>query len=279
VLHAFLALLLFSPINVALSGLAVSAISFLLYGIPLHPMLLSAAFLITFSIYTFNLVTDKQEDAVNFPERAHYFVTDSRSLGFITIGCYSAAILIGGLVTPVSIPVLCIPLALGLLYSIRISGVRLKSIFIGKNATVSLSWALEASLLPAVFVVRTPAILLMFTFIFVKGFINTILFDVRDMQGDRKARVDTIPSILGMPLTRMLLLGLNSLLVVWLIFAIQQATFLFFLPVFVFCLAFGYFYIFYLARNTPVPKMHYGLLLDGEWILLLTLFLASLWLL
>ena len=118
----------------------------------------------------------------------------------------------------------------------------------------------------------------MFTFILIKGFINTILFDVRDMRGDLKAQVATIPSILGISSTRMLLLGLNSLLAVWLIFAVQQTTFLFFLPVFVFCLVFGYFYIFYLTSDLLVPKIHYGLLLDGEWTLLLALFLISLWL-
>ena len=278
-LHAFLAVLLFSPINVALSGLSVSAISFILNDMPLHPLLLLAAFLATFSIYTFNLVTDKQEDAVNFPERRRYFITNSLSLGLITIGCYSVALIIGWLVTPISVPVLCIPLTVGLMYSIRIHGVRLKNIFIGKNAAVSFSWALEASLLPAVFVIRTPAVLLIFTFIFFKGFINTILFDVRDMRGDLRAQVATIPSIIGISSTRTLLVGLNSMLVVWLIFAVQQTTFLFFLPVFVFCLAFGYFYIFYLTRHKPVPKMHYGLILDGEWILLLVLFLISFWLL
>lgn len=278
-LRAFLSLLLFSPMNVALSGLSVLAISFLLYNIPIHPMLLSAAFLVTFSIYTLNIATDKREDTVNSPERARYFITDTRLLVAIAFGCYFAATIIGGLVSLTIIPVLCIPLTLGLLYSMGIRSVRLKDVLIGKNTTVSLSWALVASLLPAVFVVRTPVILLILSFIFVKGLINTILFDVRDIHGDSTVHVSTLPSIVGIPATRILLLGLNSLLLIWLMFAVQQTTFLFYLPVFVFCLAYGYFYIFYLARDISVPKVHYGLLLDGEWMLLLALFLLSLWIL
>jgi len=242
-------------------------------------MLLSAAFLVTFSVYTLNLTTDKQEDTVNSPERAHYFFTDIRLLVTIAFGCYFAAILIGGMVSLSSIPVLCIPLIIGLLYSFHIRNVRLKDMFVGKNTTVSLSWALVASLLPAAFVVHTPIVLLILSFIFVKGLINTILFDVRDIRGDSTAHISTFPSKLGIPATRALLLGLNSLLVVWLLIAVQQTTFLFYLPVFVFCLAYGYFYIFYLTCNISVPKLYYGLLLDGEWMVLLVLFLLSLWIL
>ena len=278
-LHAFLSLFLFSPINVALSGMSVAALAFLLYDLPLHPVLLSSAFLVTFSIYTLNLATDRHEDALNFPERARYFVSEPRLLLAIAAACYLAALAMGGTVALGTLPVLCIPLGVGLLYSLRIGGTRLKDRFIGKNATVSLSWALEAALLPAVFAFRAPAVLLMFSLIFVKGLINTMLFDLRDVQGDRSAGVRTVPVVLGVAHTRRLLLALNTSLLVWLFFALQQPSFRLFAPVFVFCLVFGYAYILYLARERPAPKMHYGLLLDGEWMLLLVLCLLSLWLL
>lgn len=263
-----------------MAGLSIAALAFLLPGLPLNPVLLFSAFLVTFSVYTLNLATDRQEDALNFPERNRYFVSDRRALLTIAAISYLAALVMGGAITLKIVPVLCIPLGMGLLYSLRIGGTRLKDLFIGKNATVSLSWALEAALLPAAFAFRTPAVLLVFFFIFVKVIINTIVCDVRDVQGDRAAGVRTVPVVLGVTTTRRLLLLLNTSLLVWLFFALQQPSFRLFAPVFVFCLAYGYFYIFYMTRRKQeVPKMHYGLLVDGEWVLLLALCLLSLWLL
>jgi len=273
-LRALISLLLFSPINVALSGFSVAYISFLLSGVNPNACLISA-FLITFSVYNLNLLTDKKEDSLNFPEREKYYISEDKKLIFISISFYTLALFIGGFVNPLSIFALSIPLLLGIFYSVRINGFRFKDYFIGKNATVSLSWAMEASLLPAAFSFNSSVIAMIFLFIFIKGMINTILFDIRDVEGDIRAGVRTIPSILGVKNTRNLLFAMNTLLITWVLFAFYNSMFILYIPVFVFCIIYGYFYIIYFSRKREIPRTHYGVFIDGEWIFLLMLFLLT----
>jgi len=107
------------------------------------------------------------------------------------------------------------------------------------------------------------------------GMINTILFDIRDVEGDIGAGVRTIPSIIGVKNTRNLLFAMNTLLVTWVLFAFYNSMFLIYIPIFVFCILYGYFYILYFAREAEIPKAHYGIFIDGEWIFLLMLFLFT----
>jgi len=270
----FISLLLFTPINVALSGFSVAYISFLIFGVDINISLFSA-FLVTFSIYNLNLLTDREEDSLNFPERGKYYVSGDRSIILIAAVSYIAALIFGGMTNPASIAVLLVPLMFGILYSTRIRNFRLKDCFVGKNVTVSLSWAIEASLLPAVFHFDISLVAMLFVFIFIKGMINTVLFDIRDVRGDEKAGVKTIPVKLGLRNTKILLLAMNTLLVPWTIFAFYKSMFLLYVPVLIFCILYGYFYILYFSNKTGIPKTHYGILLDGEWIFLLSLFLLT----
>jgi len=105
--------------------------------------------------------------------------------------------------------------------------------------------------------------------------VNTVLFDMRDIRGDAAAGVKTIPVKLGLRNTKFLLLAMNTLLVPWVIFAFYNSLFMIYIPVLVFCILYGYFYILYFSRKADIPKTHYGILLDGEWIFLLALFLLT----
>jgi len=270
----FISLLLFTPINVALSGFSVAYISFLLFGVSTNISLFSA-FLVTFSVYNLNLLTDRKEDSLNFPEREKYYVSGNTSIILIAAVSYIVALALGGMANPMSIAVLLMPLLFGVVYSMRIRNFRLKDYFIGKNVTVSLSWAIEASFLPAVFHFNRSLVAMLFVFIFVKGMVNTVLFDMRDVVGDAAAGVKTIPVKLGLRNTKILLLAMNTLLVPWVIFAFYNSMFLLYIPVLVFCILYGYFYILYFSKKTDIPKTHYGILLDGEWIFLLALFLLT----
>ncbi|MCD6299491.1 MAG: UbiA family prenyltransferase [Thermoplasmata archaeon] len=249
-------------------------ISFMLFGISTNMSLISA-FLVTFSVYNLNLLTDRKEDSLNFPEREKYYVSGNTSIIAIAVVSYIVALLFGAVAHPASIIVLLTPLLFGVVYSMRIRNFRLKDYFIGKNVTVSLSWAMEASLLPAVFHFNKSLVAILFSFIFIKGMVNTVLFDMRDIRGDAAAGVKTIPVKLGLRNTKFLLLAMNTLLVPWVIFAFYNSLFMIYIPVLVFCILYGYFYILYFSRKADIPKTHYGILLDGEWIFLLALFLLT----
>lgn len=252
--------------------MAVAGIAFMLYGIEFHPALLAGAFLVTMGVYTFNVVTDKGEDAVNMPERERYFLSDTRHLLMVALGSYGGALILGATVSLFAVPVFLVPLILGILYSTPVGARRLKDYLVGKNVTVSLSFGLEAALLPAVLGFDWLFFWLVFSFIFVKGMVNTIVFDLRDVQGDTAMGVDTVPVRLGVRNTMLLLLAVNSLFIPWLLLVLHFSVFGPYIPVLAFSIVYSYFYIVYLCRSNSIPKSHYGFLVDGEMIVLFLLF-------
>ena len=132
----------------------------------------------------------------------------------------------------------------------------------GKNLTVSISWSLEVSLLPYL-IKSSSVVFFLLIFVFIKGMINTILFDLRDVEGDAKAGVETIPVKLGKYRTLWLLFILNTSLIPLIM------TWKSMLPnlwIFVLIIIYGYAYILYFYLN-QAPKLLYSILVDDEWIL------------
>jgi 4-hydroxybenzoate polyprenyltransferase len=64
---------------------------------------------------------------------------------------------------------------------------RLKDIPVMKNLVVAASWAITTTLLPASHLIDKMSIVaLILYFILVKGFVNTVLYDMRDVKEDEK---------------------------------------------------------------------------------------------
>ncbi len=218
--------------------------------------------LVTFSVYSLNIVTDLEEDAINKP---NYKKLENKKMLIVAISVisYIMALLIGAIVSLKSIIILLIPFIAGIFYSVKIKGFRLKNLFIGKNLTVSVSWALESSFLPYV-VKSSEVVVFLCLFIFIKGMINTILFDMRDVRGDAKAGIETIPVKLGRRKTFFLLLLLNTMLIPLIIMSgniVQNYIHLLYLVV-----LYGYIYIIYFYIR-PNHKLLYSIVVDDEWVL------------
>jgi 4-hydroxybenzoate polyprenyltransferase len=112
-------------------------------------------------------------------------------------------------------------------------------------------------------------IVLMVTyFIFLKVLIGTVLLDVRDIEGDQKAGVRTIPVSLGMTKTRNLLLLLNSTLVLWVAFSLFQAIFFPYIFVLILSVFYGYWLILRFTRARAETNRFYYSLISGEWMIL-----------
>ncbi|MCD6573826.1 MAG: UbiA family prenyltransferase [Thermoplasmata archaeon] len=222
-------------------------------------LIISFCFVIL-SVYSLNLITDLEEDAVN---KGYKNMENKKSIILlISVVSYIAALIIGGIENLRSIPVLLIPFITGLLYSVKIKNFRLKNLFVGKNLTVSISWSLEVSLLPYL-IKSSSVVFFLLIFVFIKGMINTILFDLRDVEGDAKAGVETIPVKLGKYRTLWLLFILNTSLIPLIM------TWKSMLPnlwIFMLIIIYGYAYILYFYLN-QAPKLLYSILVDDEWIL------------
>ncbi|MGC9435632.1 MAG: hypothetical protein ACP5C4_06065 [Methanomicrobiales archaeon] len=103
-------------------------------------------------------------------------------------------------------PALIIPLGLAYLYTRGIGGHRLKGGFGIKNGVVALTWSLGLVIFMHVFTISS---ILLYLFFFFKSFVNTVIYDVRDIDRDRIAGILTLPALFSPGRLRLLLVGVN----------------------------------------------------------------------
>ena len=266
----FVSFLMVSSIFLSINSSLKLYFSFLLFDLNPVPNFIFATFFATFSVYSLNRLTDKEEDAINMPERVAYIKGREFPVLILIIFSYGFAIVLGLSISILTMPILLVPLFSGIAYSVKIfSRVRLKDIPVVKSVIVSSCWATGAAFLPPIDSGKSFILIFsVFYFFFLKSFINTVLFDVRDVEGDSKSGTRTIPVLIGIPKTRLLLLTLQSLLVIWLIISLKSGFFLKFAPILLFSMFYGYFYILFFCNEGFWRKRKFSLdlIVDGEWI-------------
>ena len=262
--------LMVSSVFTAFTSLMMLYFSFIVLGVALKPILLCTMFLVVYSVYSLNKVTDREEDAVNTPERSIFVEGNERFLLTLAIASYIAALLLGLIESPLAAGILLVPFLSGIAYStnsLSIIGIpRLKDIFLVKSFIVAFSWAVCAAFLPALQLYDPAKLYFIFPFFFIKVFINTVLFDVRDVEGDTLNSVKTIPVVMGIKRTRQALLIIQSLLVVWLV--LFSDLFSKYYVILIASMVYGYLYILYFCNTNHHRDMSWDILLEGEWILM-----------
>jgi 4-hydroxybenzoate polyprenyltransferase len=236
--------------------------------------LLFAMFFTMLGIYSLNKLTDKDEDSINLPERADYVIGNEKPLLFILVISYLIAILLGFSVNIWAVIVILFPLFAGIIYSVEISHniPRLKNITGMKNVIVVLSWTVGSTFLPTICAYKGIILTaLIFSFIFIKIFVNAVIFDIRDIKGDKENNIKTVPVVIGRSKTKKMLFAIHSLLIPWLALSIYWGFFTRYLPVLVFCIIYGYWHIHYFCNTEKIPKFATDILVDGEWILVAAL--------
>lgn len=270
-LEAALSFLVTSSVFVAVALFAVVYFSFRLIAVQPHLLLIFGLSLVTFSIYNVNKITDKEEDKVNTPDRANLIGKREHVVLALSVIAYAAALIIG-VFSGKRLVVLSylLPLISGVMYSLPMlpNGVRLKDVLFAKNIVIAASIALSTILLLLVSYGRWMPVTLLVCFLFIKLFINTVLFDVRDVVGDSQQGIRTLPVALGVRRTKILLLGMNTLLLPLAAVMFISAGFNALLPVVLFSVCYGYYYIHYFCRPATDFSLRYDLVLDGEWIML-----------
>jgi 4-hydroxybenzoate polyprenyltransferase len=274
--------LMVSSVFTAFTSLMMLYFSFIVLGVALKPVLLCAMFLVVYGVYSLNKLTDKEEDAVNMPARSTFVQGNERFLLTLAIASYIAALLLGLIESPFAAGILIIPFLSGLVYStnsLSIIGIpRLKDIFLVKSLIVAFSWAVCAAFLPALQLCNSAKLCFIFPFFFIKVFINTVLFDVRDVEGDTLNSVKTIPVVIGIKRTRHALLIIQSLLVAWLVFFSDLFSKCY--VILIVSMIYGYLYILYFCNTNHHRDMSWDILLEGEWVFMgagawIYLFLSS----
>ena len=89
--YKFVSLLIISSIFIAINASLLAYFSFLLYKIRVNFSLLLTSYLLTFTVYNLNKLTDIKEDLVNVPERAGFIEKNKCFVTWATIvSCFTA---------------------------------------------------------------------------------------------------------------------------------------------------------------------------------------------
>lgn len=191
------------------SGLALAVAA--LTGTTLDAVALVLPTLIAYVVYTFDKVVklDPVADALNDPARTALLVRHRPLL--LTL---AGLALVGGTLMAATknletVVLFLVPLPIGIAYSTpfmpkRFRVRRLKDITGGKSLVVAATWAIMTVSLPLAAVEsQADGVLVFFAFAWVTArfFVNTVLFDIDDVPGDRAAGTRTLPVWLGVAST------------------------------------------------------------------------------
>ena len=188
----------------AVGTASIAAASAIALGVAATPLLLVMAYLFSYGAYMMNRSTEIDQDAVTHPERTALLGARRRYLPLISGGCFFLGYVFAITVNYVFFAALLVPLIFSLLYSVgskRLVGVigvsKLKDKLLLKNVFVSLGWSLIPVLVGLYYLKFAEVLLLMGVFIFLRLMVNTLIFDVRDTEGDRAAGIRTVPVVYG----------------------------------------------------------------------------------
>lgn len=188
-----------------------------LMGFPLEARPAWLAFATMFMVYTFAKAVhfDPKADAVNDPQRTAFLMRWRVPLIGSACALYLWALWVSW---SIGVLWLClVPFLTALLYDLKWLPARwryrrLKDIPGVKSLVVALTWALVTVMFPACLAQQSPQGLpVVFLWNALLWFVNTVFFDLGDMQGDALEGTETLPLVLGFTRTRLLLLALTGL--------------------------------------------------------------------
>ncbi|ASQ90393.1 ubiquinone biosynthesis protein UbiA [Prosthecochloris sp. GSB1] len=199
---------------------ALGAASWSIYfTIPVNGWVVLCVFLLTFSIYQDNRLTDDIEDAGNDPEGLKNALENRQIITYLTF--YPASILSLVIAFQFGQPAFwttVLIIVIGFLYnhkcfpkflSRRLNGARrLKDIYIVKNLAPPLDWATALVFLPLFFEGRSLSLpaWLCWGYVFLCAFFIEVMWDMRDRRGDLMGGIRTIANTLSFPQTKKLLI-------------------------------------------------------------------------
>lgn len=209
--------LAFSNAWIALTagGLALAAV--VIGGWPLRWDAVVLPILSMFAVYTFDKVLgyDPVSDPENDPERSAFIARRGRPLLAGAVVGLVAACVVAARVSWLAVALVLLPIGVGIAYGFKLLPAgfryrRLKDITGVKSLAVALAWGACCGLLPAT-LLGAPwdrAVWLLAAWTGMRLLINTVFFDLGDLEGDRAEGTVTIPVALGFGRTRALLVAL-----------------------------------------------------------------------
>jgi 4-hydroxybenzoate polyprenyltransferase len=188
-------------------------------------VLLVMAYLFSFGAYMMNRSAEMDQDLASHPERTNYLTRRRRILPGVVAASFLIGYALAATVSLIFFVALLVPLALSLLYSVgskRLIGLigtrNLKQKVLLKNVSISFGWSLIPILVGFYFGAFGLSLLLLGPFIFLRLMTNTIVFDIRDTEGDRENGVKTLPTELGVSRSFDVVGALDAISAIYIIF-------------------------------------------------------------
>jgi 4-hydroxybenzoate polyprenyltransferase len=201
-----------------LSALAAASWS-IYFGISVNGWMLLCVFLLTFSIYQDNRLTDDAEDATNDPEGLNNAIENRKLIRYANFYPFSIlALVIAWQFGQPAFWASAIVILIGFLYnhhcfpaflSRRLNGARrMKDLFIIKNLVPPLDWATALVFLPLLFAGQPLSLQawICWGYVFCCAFFIEVMWDMRDRRGDFLSGIRTIANTLSFPQTKLMLI-------------------------------------------------------------------------
>ncbi|QOS10771.1 UbiA family prenyltransferase [Haloferax gibbonsii] len=190
---------------------------------------LVVGFLITVGVYNFDKLADLDADAENYAERTAFVASHPRVYAACSVVAVAVAIWLavrhGGVY---ALGLTLFPGVVAAFYSVPLvplsSVDRLKDVFLVNTATVSLAWAVPVAFIPLAVAATAPeyaagaaGAAVAALWFFFRSAISVEVHNVRDVTGDARNGVETLPTVVGVRRTQLGLYGLElvSLGLVW----------------------------------------------------------------
>ena len=261
--HDAMEFLVYSNIWISLEAVSVAVVTMVLVGTPIKILPAFVSFAIFFLIYNVDRFTDADEDAEDMPRRTDFV----RKYGGICVGAsivlYAAALLGSFGANPITFLFTVIPVGLGAVYS----PLNLKDILFVKNAVVGIAWGTVPLLVGAYFgALFEFEVLFLWLFFTLSFFRSAMIFDIKDIEGDLREGVKTIPNTFGIDTTKRIayLVDVTSVAIeiLLVVSGYLSPLFLVLLPFHLYIVA----YVWSLDRESG--EMFYSVIIDGECIFL-----------
>lgn len=228
--------------------------------------------LITYSLiyiaYSYNRLIEFRSDYLTNPLRTQHLERSIRFLPFVIILASSIVVFLTAKFGNVRSIFLVVLLVIGsLLYSVCLKGLT-RNIVGFKSFYVSFFWAFLIALLASYYYrPLSAAVLIIFLFVFLRLVVNTVFFDIKDIDSDGRRGLKTLPVYLGktrvIALIHVLNLASFAPLLVGVFFNVIPSVSMSLL-LFIF---YSYYYLDLVKNsNVNIQKLSY-LMVDGEYIL------------
>jgi 4-hydroxybenzoate polyprenyltransferase len=253
---------------------SIAAAAAIVLGEPAVPILLLMAYLFSYGAYMMNRSAEMDEDVVSHPDRTAHLAGRRRLLPAISGGAFLLGYILAATVNAFFFAGLLVPLLISLLYSVGskrlkpiIGVMKLKDMLLVKNLVISFGWSLIPALVGLFFLAFSVPLLLLSAFIFLRLMVNTLIFDIRDAQGDREAGIRTVPTVFGPESTYRLMAGIDLATIVFVLASVASGLMPAFASVFALFPVYSLTYSFFARRPGANIGFICDVIVDGEYLL------------